>query len=84
MRPCRIDALAEAMHEDFGSRSLLQLFQRQLRLAAFVGAHVSEDLRMHALCGEERVAIDMMPDDFEEDEEENADEGQKQMADDQK
>jgi hypothetical protein len=45
---CRVDALAVAMHEDFGSRDL-DLNERQMRIAVFVGAHPRIDVRM---CGE--------------------------------
>ena len=44
---CRLDALAEVMHEDFGTRSE-GLWQRRQRVAVFIGAHCSEDLCMHA------------------------------------
>lgn len=43
---CRVDALAVAMHEDFGSRDL-DLNERQMRIAVFVGAHTSIDVRMY-------------------------------------
>lgn len=49
---CRLDALAVALHEDFGSRSK-HLDDRQMRFAAFVGAHPSADVRIfgdHYIC----------------------------------
>jgi hypothetical protein len=59
---CRVDALAVALHEDFGSRST-HLGDRQMRLAAFVGAHPSADVRIF---GEHHVsARDSSVDDAE-------------------